>query len=112
MQSKPGPIFAMEAGTFIRTSRSGGPHPPPSGDPHAVGAGSPAGMGKSHWPTLWGGPCFSQLQDLSECAGVSVQFDGRFHIFQRRLRVFEAGTGQDDDRDGVAVDLAIADEAE
>ena len=60
--------YAIEAGTLIRTGPSG-----------AVCATPPDEVG---------GVLFSQLQDLSDCAGISVQLNGRFDIFQRRVRVF------------------------
>src|SRR5260370_18329083 len=69
MQSKPGPMFAIDAGTFTRMT--------------------------------------SQLQDLSECAGVSVELDGRFDVLQRGVGVLEARTGQDDHRRRVLLDLAV-----
>src|SRR5207247_5835362 len=77
MQSKPGPMLAIEAGTLILISAAP-----------------------------------SQLQDLSECARVSVQFYRRFYVFQRRVRIFEAGPGQNDHRRRVLLDLALADEPE
>src|SRR2546423_801337 len=91
MQSKPGPMFAIEAGTLIRTYPSSALRAPP--------------------PNEWRGVLFSQLQDLSDCAGISVQLNGRFNVFQRRVGIFEPGTGQHHDCDGVLLDFSLAHQA-
>src|SRR5207249_7418358 len=65
--------------------------PQVDGHGHAVEAGTDVGdRGGDFDPQL-------QLQDLSECAGVSVQLYGRFDVFQRRVGVLEAGARQHDD---------------
>src|ERR1044072_3715350 len=50
---------------------------------------------------------FSQLQDLSDCAGIAVQLNGRFDVFQRRVGAFQPGTGENADGDAVSVDLSV-----
>src|SRR5450759_5089681 len=80
MQSKPGPMLAIEAGTLTR-------------------------MATVSRPAL-------QFQDLSECAGIAVELDGRLDIFERRVRILEARAGQHDDRRRVLVDLSVADQPE
>jgi hypothetical protein len=68
----------MEAGTFMRTARH-----QMSDRPDEL---SREGQSRSHRPDELG--C-SQLQDLSECARVSVQLNGRLDVFQRGVWVFE-----------------------
>src|SRR5712691_8730927 len=101
MQSKPGPMFAIEAGTLTLTRAA---NHSDSRD-YRTFSGSTVADSPDYRQV-------SQLQDLSECAGVSVQLDWRFDVFQRRVGVFEPGTGQHHDRDRILVDLAVADQAE
>src|ERR1700687_617692 len=84
MQSKPGPMLAMEPGTRTRTSR----------------ALAWRGEHSSARSTAR-----SQLQNLSECTGITIEFDRRFDILQRGVRIFEAGPGQHDDGRRVLFDL-------
>src|SRR5438309_9831415 len=100
MQSKPGPMLAIEAGTLILI------HARISDSRDYPRFLLPGTWDRPDYPTV------SQLQDLSECARVSVELDGRFDVFQRRVRVLEARAGQHHDRDGVLLDLAVADQPE
>src|ERR1700716_1208858 len=101
MQSKPGPMLAIEAGTLTLI--------------WCLGAGAsapqaPCRLGRDGARRLGDGTL--QLQDLSECARISVQLDGRLDVLERGVGVLEPRAGQDDDHCRVLVDLAFADEGE
>src|SRR5690348_6052052 len=87
MQSKPGPMLAIDPGTRTRTKSTS--------DCRRAGVKSA-----------------SQLQDVSECTGIAIELNRWFDILQGRIRILEPRTREHDHRGRVLFDLSLHHQAE
>src|SRR5215831_2518975 len=99
MQSKPGPMLAIDAGTLILIA--GAPMPDCPDKP---------GLSAVSSTDCPDNPKCSQLQDLSECARVSVHFYRRFYVFQCCVGVFEPRAREHHHHGRILLDAALLDE--
>src|SRR6266702_3662776 len=86
--------------------------PQVDGHGHAVEAGADVGDGAGYADAQVSYNAPSQLQDLSECTGITIEFDRRLDILQRSVRILEARAGEHDHGGRILLDLSFQHEPE